>query len=73
MSNSRRSEPREARELPRGNAPMAPGAWHPSATAPRPNCGCGDRATALVFDKRGDYWTCGRSKCAPVYVGRSER
>ena len=68
MSNTRRHVPREARELPRGNAPVNVGIWWPSPTAPRPNCGCGDRAIALVFDKRGDYWTCGRSKCAPVYA-----
>lgn len=70
MSDTRRHAPREARELPRGNAPLAPGEWRPSATMPRPNCGCGDRATALVFDRRGSFWTCGRSKCAPVYTRR---
>ena len=69
MSATHRAERRPAAELPRGNAPLRPGVWRPSRTTERPPCpGCGDDATALVFDRRGDYWTCGRSKCAPVYA-----
>ena len=72
MSATHRAEARDPRELPRGNAPRRPGVWRPSRTAHRPDCpGCGDTATALVFDPRGCFWTCGRSKCAPMYVGRT--
>lgn len=65
MSDSRRSAPRE---LPRGNAPLAPGSFRPNSKPPISCAGCGEGATALVFDPRGDYFTCGRSKCAPSYA-----
>lgn len=67
MSATRRHEARDPVELPRGNVAPVPAVYRLSRTAPPVRCGCGDRATSLVFDAR-PYFTCGRSKCRPVYA-----
>ena len=67
VSDTRRAEAREARELPRGNTPSMPMAYR-LTVAETARCGCGDTARWIVFDARGDYFFCGRSKCRPVYA-----
>ena len=68
MGDTRRHDRIETREMPRGNAPLLPSTYRLSPTAPPQTCGCGDRATELVFDPRGNYWSCGRSKCVTMYA-----